>query len=354
MAKSKSTTTTTTSPTRASSSRTKDRDVIDRRRSTRSNTGTRSSPVQSSPSKRRADDVADGSCSSKRRAVTDTAAPSSASQKACPIRPASSKGKGKEVALSELELFKQRHSSLFPAVVVKVEEPESDADNICVRAPPAIDSDDRQKLLDFVLIEDFGSKARRRAVDQLFRAARQSAASETDFCLTYVEATVSRLRRKGIKEKRLIEVVPMLREGIMEQCRARLDSLGGPLSPSISVPPPPGIRQVTAFTTADVGPNGANNILESRASQEVPAVVSCKGKQRCARSESVHAPSESSDSSSDDEATVVPGSLKNSKYRDDDDEGYVESRSRAARRCANVEYNDCTTPVRSSVQPATC
>jgi hypothetical protein len=210
MAKSKSTTT----PTKASSSKTKDKDHTGGHRSSRTNVSTRSASAQSSPSKRKADDHTGGSRSSKRRAVADDDATSSTSQRAIPVRPARSKGKGKEVAKSGLELFKERHNSLFPrGVTVKRETPEpepdadADADNICVRAPSGIDPDDREKLLDFVLIEEFGCEARCHAVDQLFQAARRSAASETDFGVPYIEATVSRLKRKGIKEQRLTEVL---------------------------------------------------------------------------------------------------------------------------------------------------
>lgn len=324
MAESKSTTT----PTEASSSRTKDKDDTAGRRSSRSNAVTRSNPA--SPSKRKADDLAGGSRSSKRRAVADNTVSSSATQKAASVGPTSSKGKGKskKAALPELELFKQRHTSLFPGgVVVKVEEPESDADNICVRAAsPLIDPDDKERLLDFVLIDEFGSEARRLAVEQLFQAARQSAVSETDFCLTYVETTVGRLRQKGIKEERLAEVVAMLQAGVMEQLRARLDSLGGPLPSPVSLPPPP--------------TNANSNIVESRSSQMVHVVVSHKGKQRPARSESVHTPSESSDSSSDGKETIVPGSHRSSRYRDDDDEEYDESSSRVARSQDFVKLED--------------
>jgi hypothetical protein len=338
MAKSKSTTT----PTDASSSRTKDKDDTAARRSSRSNAVTRSNPA--SPSKRKADDLAGGSRSSKRRAVENHTVSSSASQGATSVRPASSKGKGKgkEIALPELELFKQRHTSLFPGgVVVKVEEPEPDADNIFVRAAsPLIDPDDKERLLDFVLIDEFGSEARRLAVEQLFQAARQSAVSETDFCLTYVETTVGRLRQKGIKEQRLAEVVAMLQSGVMEQLRARLDSLGGPLPSPLSLPPPPEIRQVTAATVTNATPNGVNALLKSRSSQQVPVIVSHKGKQRSVRSESVHTPSESSDSGSDEDETVIPGSHRSSRYRDDDDEEYDESSSRVARSRDFVKLED--------------
>jgi hypothetical protein len=350
MAKSKSTTT----PTEATSSRTKDEDDTAGRRSSRSNAVTRSNPA--TPSKRKADDLAGGSRSSKRRAVADDTVSSDASQKATSVSPASSKskGKGKEVALPKLELFKQRHTSLFPGVVVKVEEPEPDADNICVHAPSAIDSNQKQMLLDFVLTEEFGSEARRLAVDQLFEAARLSVASETDLGVTYIGATVSRLKQKGIKDQRLVEVVALLRKGLWEQINAQLDSVGGPLPSPVSLPPPPEIRRVTAVMVTDAKPNGADDVLESRSSQKFPVIVSKEGKQRSARSEYVHTPSESSDSSSDYDEAVVPGSQMNSRYRDDDDEEYVENRDHAARHHDHVEHDDGRTSARLIIQPATC
>jgi hypothetical protein len=331
MAKSKSTTT----PTKASSSKTKDQGHVG---DSRSNVYTRSTSVQTSPSKRKADDDhAVVSRSSKRRAVADNSLTSSTSQKAIPIRAASSKGKGKEVVTSEIELFKERHTSLFPrGVTVKVEGP--DPDNICVRTPAPDDSDERQKLLDFVLIEEFGSEARRLAVDKLFQASRRSAASETDFGFTYIKATVSRLRRKGIEEPRLVEVVAMLQDGLMGEFRARLDSLGGPLaSPVPLTPSPPGARQVTAVTIPNANPNGTNDVLQSRSSQHLPVVVPHNSKGRSARSES---PSKSSDSSSDDDAPVVPGSQKTINYRDDDNEEYIENKSRVARCHEHLKHED--------------
>ncbi|KAM0690203.1 hypothetical protein Q7P36_008970 [Cladosporium allicinum] len=347
MAKSKSTTTTT--PTEASSSKTKDKDDTAGRRSSRINAGTTSNPT--SPSKRKADDVAGGSRSSKRRAVADNNVSPSGSHTATSFRPVSSKGKGKEVVLPQLELFKQRHASLFSAGVAAKEvavKEEPDADNICVRTPLVIDSDDRQRLLDFVLIDEFGSEARRLAVDQLFEAAHQSAASETDLGVTYIEATVDRLKRKGINEYRLVEVVVMLRDGLVKQINARLDSLGGPLPSPLSLPPsPPEIRQVTAVKIHNANSNDANDLLEASSSQKVPVVVSHNGKQRPARSESVHTPSESSDSSSDEDDTVVPGSQRSSRYRDDDDEDYAERSSRVARNQEHVKLEDG--PTRASI-----
>jgi hypothetical protein len=338
MAKSKSTTTTT--PIEASPSKTKDNHDTAGRRSSRINAGTTSNPT--SPTKRKADDLAGGSRSSKRRAVADNNISPSGSHKATSVRPASSKGKGKEVVLPRLEHFKQRHPSLFPAGVAAKEvavKEEPDADNICVRTRLVIDSDDRQRLLDFVLIDEFGSEARRLAVDQLFEAAHQSAASETDLGVTYIEATVDRLKRKGIKEYRLVEVVVMLRDGLVKHINARLDSLGGPLPSPLSLPPPPPeIQQVTAVTIRNANSNDANDLLQSRSSRRVPVVVSHNGKQRPARSESVHTPSESSDSSSDDDETVVPGCQRSSRYRDDDDEDYAEGSSRVARNQEHVKH----------------
>lgn len=341
MAKSKLATT----PTKASSSKTKDKDHTGGHRSSRTNVSTRSASAQSSPSKRKADDHTGGSRSSKRRAVADDAT-SSTPQRAIPVRPARSKGKGKEVAKSELELFKERHASIFPqGVMVKREEPEPepDADNIYVHTPAAADSDEQQRLLDFVLIDEFSPEARRHAVDKLFQAARRSAASETDFGFTYIKATVSRLRRKGIEKPRLVEVVAMLQDGLMGEFRARLGSLGGPLpSPVPLAPPPPDIRQVTAVTTPNANPNSLNDILQSRLSQRSPVIVPNNGKERYARSES---PSQSSDSS-DDDATVVPGSQKTSNYRDDDNDDYTESTSRAARCHEHVKHEDGMTSFR--------
>ena len=241
---------------------------------------------------------------------------------------------------------------MFPAGVaakkVAVKE-EPDADNICVRTPLVIDSDDRQRLLDFVLIDEFGSEARRLAVDQLFEAAHQSAASETDLGVTYIEATVDRLKRKGIKEYRLVEVVVMLRDGLVKHINARLDSLGGPLpSPLYLPPPPPEIQQVTAVAIRNANSNDANDLPQSRSSRKVPVVVSHNGKQRPARSESVHTPSESSDSSSDEDETVVPGSQRSSRYRDDDDEDYAEGSRRVARNQEHVKLEDGMTFFRST------
>jgi hypothetical protein len=336
MAKSKSTTT----PTEASSSKTKDKDHTGGHRSSRANVSTRSASAQSSPSKRKADDHTDGSRSSKRRAVADSDA---TPQRAIPVRPARSKGKGKEVAKSELELFKERHNSLFPrGVTVKREtpdtepEPEPDADKIFVRPPSPIKPDDKEKLLDYVLLGTFGFEARQHAVDQLFEAARESASSKADFGVACVEATVSRLKRKGIEEQRLTEVLTMLQDGVYEQVRARVeplggplplprarvDSLGGPLPLPLPSPLslPQGFGQVAAKPSNVAKRTGVSGVFDSRRS---PVVNSHKGKQRSARSESVHAPSDS-DSSSDDDETVVPGSQKKSVYRDDDDEEYQD------------------------------
>jgi hypothetical protein len=284
--------------------------------------------------------------------VADDDATSSTSQRAIPVRPARSKGKGKEVAKSGLELFKERHNSLFPrGVTVKRETPEpepdadADADNICVRAPSGIDPDDREKLLDFVLIEEFGCEARRHAVDQLFQAARRSAASETDFGVPYIEATVSRLKRKGIKEQRLTEVLTMVQDGLCEQVRARVDSFGGPLSLLSPLSLPQDLGQAAARTMTGTSLNSVNGVYGSRPSRKSPVVVSHNGKQRSVRSES---PSASSDSSSDDDEAVIPGSQKASRFRDDDDDEYIESISRDTRHHEHVKHEDGMKPFRST------
>jgi len=339
MAKSKSTTT----PTKASSSKTKDRDQTGGHRSSRANVSTRSASAHSSPLKRKADDHDGGSRSSKRRAVADNDVTSSHSQQATPAKAVSSKRKGKMIALSEPQSFKNRHPSIFGGVEVKRETPEqdadadADADTICVRPPPSpIKPDDREKVLDYVLLGTFGFEARQHAVDQLFEAARESAASKADFGVACVEATVSRLKQKGIKEQRLAEVLNMLQDGVYEQVRARVeplggplplprarvDSLGGPLPLPLPSPLslPQGFGQVAAKPSNVAKRTGVSGVFDSRRS---PVVNSHKGKQRSARSESVHAPSDS-DSSSDDDETVVPGSQKKSVYRDDDDEEYQD------------------------------
>jgi hypothetical protein len=310
MAKSKSTTT----PTESSSSKTKDNDHTGGHRSSRTNVNTRSTSAQSSPLKRKADDHDGGSRSSKKRVVADNNATSSTSQQATPVKAVSSKRKGKEIALSEPQSFKNRHPSIFGGVEVKRETPEpdadadADADNICIRPPSPIKPADREKVLDYVLLGTFGFEARQHAVDQLFEAARESAASKADFGVTCVEATVSRLKRKGIKEQRLTEVLAMLQDGVYEQVRARVEPLGGPL------PLPRARVDSSSIATR----TRVSDVLESRRS---PVVVPHPGKQRSDRSESVHTPSDF-DSSSDDDETIVPSSQRKIVYREDDDEEY--------------------------------
>jgi len=212
---------------------------------------------------------------------------------------------------------------------------DADADNICVRPPSPIKPDDREKLLDYVLLGTFGFEARQHAVDQLFEAARDSAASKADFGVACVEATVSRLKRKGIKEQRLTEVLTMLQDGVYEQVRARVEPLGGPLplprarvdslGEPLQLPLPSPLPQpsgrVATRPTSNATRTGVSDVLESRRS---PVVIPHPGKQRSARSEYVHTPSDS-DSSSDEDETIVPGSQRNSKFRDDDDEDYSNS-----------------------------
>ena len=344
MAKSRSTTT----PTKASSSKTKDKDHTGGHRSSRTNVSTRSASAQSSPSKRKADDHDGGSRSSKRRAVADDDAASSTSQRDIPVRPARSKGKGKEVAKSELELFKERHNSLFPrGVTVKREtpdaepepEPEPDADNIFVRPPSPIKPDDKERLLDYVLLGTFGFEARQHAVDQLFEAARESAALKADFGVAYVEATVNRLKRKGIKEQRLTEVLTMVQDGLCEQVRARVDSFGGPLSLPSPLSLPQDFGQAASRASNIANRTGVAGTRESHSPRQSPVVVPHKRKQRSAGSESVHTHSES-DSSSDDDETIVPGSQKNSKFRDDDDEDYVENSNASVPHREHVKHED--------------
>jgi hypothetical protein len=345
MAKSKSTTT----PTKASSSKTKDKDHTGGHRSSRANVSTRSASAQSSPSKRKADDHTDGSRSSKRRAVADSDA---TPQRAIPVRPARSKGKGKEVARSELELFKERHNSLFPrGVTVKREtpdaepEPEPDADNIFVRPPLPIKPDDKEKLLDYVLLGTFGFEARQHAVDRLFEAARESTASKADFGVAYIEATVNRLKRKGIEEHRLTEILTMVQDGLFELVRAFVDSLGGPLSLPSPLSLPQDFGQAAARTMTGTSLNSVNGVYGSHSSRKSPVVVSHNGKQRSVRSES---PSASSDSSSDDDEAVIPGSQKASRFRDDDDDEYIESISRDTRHHEHVKHEDGMKPFRST------
>jgi hypothetical protein len=344
MAKSKSTTT----PTESSSSKTKDKDHTGGHRSSRTNVNTRSTSAQSSPLKRKADDHDGGSRSSKKRAVADNNGTSSTLQQATPVRAVSSKKKGKEIALSEPQSFKNRHPSIFGGVEVKRETPEpdadadadADADNICVRPLLPIKSDDREKLLDYVLLGTFGFEARQHAVDQLFEAARQSADSKADFGVACVEATVSRLKRKGIKEQRLTEVLAMLQDGVYEQVRARVEPLGGPLP--LPSPLPQHSGQVATRPSSNANRTGVSDVLESRRS---PVVVPHKGKQRSARSESDHTPSDS-DSSSDHDEAVVPGSRKNSRFRDDDDDDHIENSNPSAPRHEQVKHEDGMTSFR--------
>jgi hypothetical protein len=360
MAKSKSTTT----PTKASSSKTKDRDQTGGHRSSRANVSTRSASAHSSPLKRKADDHDGGSRSSKRRAVADNDVTSSHSQQATPAKAVSSKRKDKMIALSEPQSFKNRHPSIFGGVEVKRETPEQDADadgdNICIRPPSPIKPADREKVLDYVLLGTFGFEARQHAVDQLFEAARESASSKADFGVACVEATVSRLKRKGIEEQRLTEVLTMLQDGVYEQVRARVeplggplrlprarvDSLGGPLPLPLPLPSPLSLPQdfgqVAMRPSSNSNRPGVSDVLESRRST---VVIPHKGKQRSARSESVHTPSDS-DSSSDDDGIVVPGSQKNSKFRDDDDEDYVENSNPSAPRHEQVKHEDGMTSFR--------
>ena len=258
--------------------------------------------------------------------------------------PGSSKEKGRKFVLPEIELFKQRHASVFGEVEVKVEEP--DAGNSSARAPSAVDFVEEETICDSVLMREFGLESRRLAVDQLVQAARRNPTSGTDFGVTYVEATVSRLRRKGIDEPRLVEVISMLQEGLWQpllQFCVRVERLGGLLPSPLSSPPKAG--QVAASTITATNSSVVNDSLNLLTSQPSSASVPLNGTEKPPSYASDLAPSETSDSSSDDndddEATNA-GSQRTSKYRDDDDEEYVESCSRTAR----VEHQDGTTPVR--------
>jgi len=334
MAKPKTTTTTT----KSSSSKTKEKKHTGDGRSSKSRAVTSASPVQSPLPKRKAKDGTGGSHVSKRRRVVDNNVSNISSQN---VTPGSSIGKGKQVALPETEIFRQRHASVFGDVVLKVEEPDTAGVSAC--APSAVESNEQEseqeKVLDGILIGGFGSEARRHAVDQLIEAARWSAASETDYGVTYVEATISRLKRKGIDEPRLVEVVAMLQEGLWQpflQFRARVDSLGGSLPSPVCLLP--GAEPVAVVTSTATDLNGLSDHLQLRSSQSLSANFPLGGKGKSARSEP---PSESADSSSDDE-TVTPGSQKNSRYRDDDDDEYVDSSSYTAQHHEQVEQEDGT------------
>lgn len=332
----------TTTPAKFSSSKTKANNHTGDRRSSRSNAVVISTPVQSSPSKRKADSCTDGSRSSKRRATAADDHASDAPKRTTSAGYGSPKGEGKEIALTDTQLFSIRHPSVFGDAYIKPEEP--DVDILSVPATPCHDSNDQIKLLDYVLMGSFGSEARRHAVDQLLQTARQSASSETDFGVTYVEATVSRLKQKGIKEPRLAEVIAMLQEGLWQplvRFRARVDGLGASLPSPASLPPEHGQvgRELITNTHID-GLDGVDGAFESHSSQQLPSIVQHNGEERSVSSRSDHTGSESSDSSSDDDENCKSSVQKNSRYRDDDDEEHVESSSRAARPREHVEHED--------------
>lgn len=239
---------------------------------------------------------------------------------------------------------------MFRDASVKVEEHESDADDLSAYDDTTLEVDDQEKVLDSVLMGTFGSKARRHAVSQLIHAARQSPSSTTDIGLTHIEASLSRLKRKGVSQSRLSEIVAMLQRGFREtlvQFNARVDSLGGtPPTPQISLSTLPERSRAAAENSTATKVSRTIGGIERRSS---PALVTPTVKEKLAEFEAAHGSSDSSDSSSGDDDSVVPSSQRHSKFRDDDEEAYVDTSKRAGKTGRPAEHEGGMTSVQLTI-----
>jgi hypothetical protein len=373
MAKSKSKSTTTPTKT-AFSSKNESKSHTDGGRSSKSNATTKSDLAESSPSKRKAENSTEGSRASKRRAAVDDRADTPQDPTSAKSALTRWKGKGRAddygtdsdtrratinqvpstsipsaAVLSDAEIFRRRHASMFRDPSVKVEEVEEqqpDSGNISAQDDPTPEADDQEKVLDSVLMGTFGSKSRRHAVSQLIHAARQSPNSAADIGLGYIEASLNRLKRKGVTQRRLAEIVVLLQKGFRETLvhfGTRVDFLGGtPPTPQTSRSELPERSRVAAKISTATKSSRMVGGIEPRSS---PALATPTAKEKLAIFEAAHSSSDSSTSSSDDDEIIVTSSLKHSRYRDDDEEGYRGSGDRTGQNSEPAEHEGGMTSV---------
>lgn len=305
----------------------------------------KSTPTKSTSSKRKARDRTPGSRFSRRQVTNDFAL----------VTPTDS-----TVTQSEEEAFRRRNAAEFGEVFVKVED-ETDAVDVAPSEAPrvvanrtaslpaardvhqtaasrdsALEHDDRQSILDSILIEWPNAEMTQHAVNQVLQDARNSAGFGTDFGITHVEDCINRLKRKSIAKTRLAELVGLLQKGLQEhftQFRARVESLGrAQSSPSL----------LSETPQADTDKHHATEVMtmypkpKPGSSQALYVEVAPTSKEELAKIEASRCSSDgNSASSSDEDQDVSRSSQKNSTYQDDDDE----------------EYRDCDNPGEHSETP---
>lgn len=316
------------------------------------------STPKSSPAKRKAKDSTPNTRSSKRRAASSKdffAATESTT------------------ALSEEDSFRRRNAAEFGEGPIKVEEADSNTScaplDVAVSGGPpspvvrlsapcevedarrtdaihgsASEHDDREDVLNAILMKNFNEDLTRYAVNQLLQDARGSAGQTTDFGITHVEALVGRLKRKGIPQSRLAELLDLLKEGLrrpVAEFFSRVDSLGTmllPPSPVVSEPALVAVRTRSATPRQELGDRS-----KIGPSKTLYVEVAPTSKDVLAKFEVAHSPSESSASSSDDEDHQILGSHRGSKYQDDDDEEYQDDNDRTGNLSDHTEGESGTT-----------
>lgn len=194
---------------------------------------------------------------------------------------------------------------------------------------------DRENVLDTLLSQDFNTDMTRHAVQQILQDARESAGSDNELGVVYVEARISRLQQMGIPASRLSEVVHLFQSGLrdlLDQLSSRIESIGEVSTPRTTISA--GTRRHAPDQGRHLRVDNNSSVKRTRGdTSRAEAAQKPAAKNRhtqLAAFEAAHRHSDSSDSSSsddrgdDDKADRTKSKRSNSRYLANDDDDYME------------------------------
>jgi hypothetical protein len=194
---------------------------------------------------------------------------------------------------------------------------------------------DRENVLDTLLSQDFNTEMTRHAVQQILQDARESAGSDNELGVAYVEARIFRLQQMGIPSSRLSEVVHLFQSslrGLLDQLSSRIESIGEVSTPRTTISA--GTRRQAPDQGKHLRVDNHRSVKRTHGdTSRAGAAQKPAAKNRhtqLAAFEAAHSHSDSSDSSSsddqgdDDKADRTRSKLSNSRYLANDDDDYME------------------------------
>lgn len=194
---------------------------------------------------------------------------------------------------------------------------------------------DRENVLDTLLSQDFNTEMTRHAVQQILQDARESAGSDNELGVAYVETRISRLQQMGIPSSRLSEVVHIFQSGLrglLDQLSSRIECIGEVSTPRTTISD--GIRRYSPCQGKHLRVDNNSSFKRTHGhTSRAEATQKPAGKDRHAQLaafEASHRQSDSSDSSSsddqgdDDKADRTKSKRSNSRYLANDDDDYME------------------------------